>query len=62
MIHNYLFYIGILFLLAMIVIGILQHIRIKDNEMNASTQLTLLESECGFIGVGLIGISCFLKK
>ena len=61
MIHHYLFYLGILFLIAMIVFGVIQHIRIKDNEMNTSTQLTLLESECGFVGVGLIAIACFLQ-
>ena len=46
----------------MIVLGVIQHIRIKDNELDASTQLALFESECGFVGVGLIVISCFLKK
>ena len=62
MLHKYLFYLGILFLIAMIVLGVIQHIRIKDNELDASTQLALFESECGFIGVGLIAIACFLKK
>ena len=62
MLHKYLFYLGILFLIAMIVLGVIQNIRIKEDELNASTQLALFESECGFIGVGLIAIACFLKK
>ena len=62
MLHKSLFYLGILFLVAMIVLSVTQHIRIKDDEQNASTQLALFESECGFIGVGLIAIACFLKK
>ena len=36
--------------------------QIKDNELDASTRLALFESECGFIGVGLIAIACVLKK